>query len=484
MTVARAAAVGGIALVAILTVWLLLLRGPGGHEYTLIFVNAGQLVKGDTVQVGGRPVGSVESISLTRDNQAAVKVSVQAPYAPLHEGTQAVVRLTSLSGIANRYVGLTPGPSTNPKISDGATLGTDKTTTPVDLDEVFNTLDPKTRKSLQDFFRFSATQFHGKEEQQRLAYRYLNPALSTSSHLFNELNRDQPRLERFLIDSANLVTDLAQKRDDLAALVGNLNSTFRALGNQRAALAESISLLPGFMRQANTTFVDLRSALDDVDPLVNASKPVAPKLNRLLLQLRPFAHDARPTVRDLSRIVFQPGKDNDLFNLEHTFPPVTQAALDTKTRSIDFGGGPRSVGRVPGAFPTTVPALKNSTPLIAFGRPYTPDLMGWFDDFSTTGAVDAAGGYSRVLTIFNAFDALAATPVTVDLPDRAAEFTKSARTKQYKRCPGGAEVRASDGSNVLSLSQQKELDCTEHARASGIYPTNQPGPQSQDPVQP
>src|SRR6185312_2572751 len=128
MTVARAAAIGGIALVAILAVWLLLLRGPSGHEYTLIFVNAGQLVKGDNVQVGGRPVGTVESISLTHDNQAAIKISVQEPYAPLHEGTQAVVRLTSLSGIANRYVGLTPGPNSNAKLADGATLGTDKTT--------------------------------------------------------------------------------------------------------------------------------------------------------------------------------------------------------------------------------------------------------------------------------------------------------------------------------------------------------------------
>ena len=39
------------------------------------------------------------------------------------------------------------------------------------------------------------------------------------------------------------------------------------------------------MRLANTTFVNLRSALDDVTPLVDASKPVAPKLQQLLVQL-------------------------------------------------------------------------------------------------------------------------------------------------------------------------------------------------------
>ncbi len=57
------------------------------------------------------------------------------------------------------------------------------------------------------------------------------------------------------------------------------------------------------MRLANTTFVNLRNALDDVTPLVDASKPVAPKLRTLLEQLKPLAEDSVPTVRDLSNIV-------------------------------------------------------------------------------------------------------------------------------------------------------------------------------------
>ena len=52
------------------------------------------------------------------------------------------------------------------------------------------------------------------------------------------------------------------------------------------------------MRQANTTFVNLRSALDDVDPLVNASKPVAKKLKPFLDQVQPLARDARPDGRE------------------------------------------------------------------------------------------------------------------------------------------------------------------------------------------
>ncbi len=62
------------------------------------------------------------------------------------------------------------------------------------------------------------------------------------------------------------------------------------------------------MRQANTTFVNLRRALDDVQPLVDKSKPVAPKLQKLLVQLVPFARDSVPTVRDLANIISRPGR--------------------------------------------------------------------------------------------------------------------------------------------------------------------------------
>ena len=162
MTVARAAAVLALALVVALAAWLLLFRGGGGTEYTLLFENAGQLVPDNDVQVGGRRVGAVQSIELTDDNQAAVKIRVEEPVAPLREGTKATIRLTSLSGIANRYIALTPAPEQAKALDDGATLTTASTTPVVDLDQIFNTLDEQTRGDLQDVVKGFATQYSGK----------------------------------------------------------------------------------------------------------------------------------------------------------------------------------------------------------------------------------------------------------------------------------------------------------------------------------
>ena len=469
--VGRLAAIGAVVAAIVIVAILLFAGGGGGYQVKAYFINASQLVKGNQVEIAGSPVGSVDDIEITPQGQAVVSMTIEDKDAPLRNGTRAVIRQASLSGIANRYIDLEMPPgdsSTTGNIPDGGQIGIDHTTTAVDLDQVFAVFDPTTRKAVQDFFKNSASEFKGKEEQQRIAYHYLNPALSTSSRLFNELNRDSPLLSRFLLDSSKLVTALAEKRDDLSALIQNANTTFRALGDEKIALASAIHQLPDFMRQANTTFVDLRSALDETQPLVDASKPVARKLGPFLNQLRPLANDARPTVRDLSRIVFQPGPDNDLNDLQHTFPALKSTALDTKNRSIDLGTGPKNVGKVRGAFPETAEALKKSAPIIGFGRPYTLDFDGWADDFSITGSYDALGGFSRTFNVFNAFDAAPnATGGFVPLDQRFVNLQKTVRANQFKRCPGGAEEPAPDKSNVWSADEMKAMDCLESARATG-----------------
>ena len=39
----------------------------------------------------------------------------------------------------------------------------------------------------------------------------------------------------------------------------------RAIGDESASLQRALELLPGTLRKANTTFVNLRATLDDLD---------------------------------------------------------------------------------------------------------------------------------------------------------------------------------------------------------------------------
>ncbi len=438
MTLARGAVALGVFLVAVLAAWQFALR-DNGHQYTLIFENAGQLVKGDNVQIGGRAVGSVKAISLTSNNRAAVKVSVDEPYAPLREGTTAIIRLTSLSGIANRYVALSPAPGTSAQLGDGAVLDTSQTTTAVDLDQLFNALDPKARKDLQGLIKGFSTQYQGKATEAAESTKYFNPLLSSARRLVNEATADEGDLTRLLVSSSRTVTTVAEKRDDLSALVGNANATTGAIASENRALSEALALLPTTLRRANSTFVNLRSTLDDLDPLVAESKVATKDLAPFLRELRPLVRDAKPTIADLSTLVRRPGADNDLVEATRKLPGFQRIASP--------------------AFSSGTGALKKSQPVLEFVRPYIPELVGWFRDFGAGAAnYDANGHYARIQPIFNAFQlrdlptgqALVPLPVSQRL-DGLQQF-------MLRRCPGTASQIPPDSSAPFR-DQSGNLDC-------------------------
>ncbi len=427
-------------LVAILAVVLVVSAG-GGYQVKALFQNASQIVTGDQVEVAGNSVGTVSNIAITPSGLAELTLDITDPnYSPLRAGTDATVRLVSLSGIANRYIDLRLGPGNAPPIADGGTIRTQNTTSAVDLDQLFNTLNAPTRQGLQAVIQGSASEYAGQGAQAALAWQYLNPAIASTSVLFSEINRDTSQFTHFIVQSSGLLTTAAQRSADLGALVQNLATTTQALASQRTALGQSIQRLPGFMRLANTTFVNLRRALDDITPLVNVSKPVAPKLQRLLAQLEPLALDSVPTVQDLANIVSKPGPGNDLIDLTNLGVPLAAVTV----HSVQANGQLR-----PGAFPQTVIALNNSTPELAVARPYAVDLTGWFEGYTHPGTIDANGSSSRIAPVIGLLSSVAGAQVPI--PPGLAGFLFSflgtgvpggkplITTGQGDRCPGSME---------------------------------------------
>jgi phospholipid/cholesterol/gamma-HCH transport system substrate-binding protein len=432
---ARFAAVAGVIAGAVL-IALVMFAGDGGYRVEAVFNNAGQLVKGNQVTVGGRPIGSIESIELDDRSQAVVEMQIEDDIAPLHEGTTATIRASSLSGIANRYVELQPGPNDADEVDDGGRIGADETGAPVDLDQLFNTLDAKTRRGLQQVVQGSATYYGGRSEEASQSLKYFSPALSATSRLTREIVVDKEVFERFVTDTSKLVGAVAERRGDLAALVGNANATARAVGDENVALARTLDLLPGTLRKANTTFVNLRAALDDVDVLVAESKPATKDLAPFLRALRPLVADARPTIADLRELIRKPGANNDLIELTKKMPKLADL---TST-----------------VFPRTIRTLDRATPVIEYARAYTPDLAGWFTKFGQgASAYDANGHYARIQPIFSPFSLNDLPPPLGDVlsplgpgETRLSSFSSG----NFRRCPGGSVQPPPDGSAPVPVS--------------------------------
>ncbi|MGN6215824.1 MAG: MlaD family protein [Solirubrobacterales bacterium] len=424
-TPARIATIAALA-VAVIVLAIVLLSGGGGHKYTLLFQNAGQLVPDNQVLIGGSPAGSVESIGLTRNNLAEVHVEVEQE---LHEGTTAVIRATSLSGVANHYVSISPGPNSNPALEEGATLGLSSTTTPVDIDQFFNTFPPPVRKALGEFIRGNAAIYAGQGKNANNSYKYFGTALNRATAFARELNADQRLLSRFVVSSSRLSTAVAGRGEQLSSAISNANTAFNSIAGQTEAFDQTLRELPPVLRQSNTTFVNLRAALDDLEPLVNTAKPATKELAPFLAELRPVFQKLVPFTRNLKLVVHRPGKGNDAADLLATLPAVQQ--------------------RTSKAFPHSEAAIRAFQPNLNFIRAYTPDFFNAVGKLgAVSGYYDGNGHYVRAATA--AQNLFKYNPVTGALePITRAEqydaFGSSAPVR--RRCPGGATQPAPDGSN-------------------------------------
>ncbi|MBA2522103.1 MAG: MCE family protein, partial [Solirubrobacterales bacterium] len=399
-----------VALAAVIVAAVLLLTGASGSSYevTAEFTNASQLVGGEVVNVGGTPAGKVSKIELADNGNALITFSVDDQYAPLPAGTVAQIRSFSLSGVANRQVELTFPPEGTPgeEIADGGFMSRAQTISEVDLDEVFNTLDPETVSDFKKVIKGFAISFKGTADDANQGIKYLNPFLSTSRRTFSELTRDTPALEQLIVNGSQLTHTLAARRGDIASLVGNLDQMMNAIARQRTSLTTAIHQLPDFMRNFNTTAVNLRATLDDADPLVAASIPVAERLSPFFRNFRAAAADLVPTIRDLDVIIQDPGRNNDLVDLTKLQPSLAKIAVGPVRRN----GEKRQ-----GAFPESSTALHDSLDELAFFRAYQPELTGWFDDFGHSGITDANGGIGRIGTTFNTFSLGANDLPVIDL---------------------------------------------------------------------
>jgi phospholipid/cholesterol/gamma-HCH transport system substrate-binding protein len=424
----RIAGIGALAL-AVLIVAVLVFGGKSGASYHLVFKDAGQLVKGDQVQVGGVEVGSVTNIVLRKDYQAEVTIHVNGNLTPLPEGTTAQVRVPSLSSVTNRYVQLSLAPNSNHSLHDGATLPASATREVTDLDQLFNTLNPRTRRGLAQFIQGTAEQYAGSGKQFGESVEYFPPFVSSTTHFFSQLVRDQNVLTSFLVETAKAVTTIGARSEQLTDLIENANTTFKAIGDNQTQFAAGLKQLPVTLRQGNATFTELPPTFAALKELVDASKPTSKPLTVLFSRLQGLVTTANPAIHNFNLAISRPGSNNDLTELVKALPQLAKV-LTT-------------------ASPASVTALKESVPVTAFFGPYSPDLSGTLRTFGQGGAYyDADGHYARVTPILPDFKLNSEN--TLKPVASQGEAFENLKGGQLRRCPGAATQPAADKSSPFT----------------------------------
>ena len=419
--VARVAALGALALAIVLVVVILF---SGGDTYSVRaeFLDAGGLVVGDQVLIGPATVGSITGVGLSDNGQAQVSMSLDASAAPLHEGTTAHLYQNSLSGVANHYITLVPGPPDQPEIPSGGVITSDHTYSFVGLDQVFDAFDPLTRLGLRGFVRGNAAAIKGKALQANKTLLYLAPGLSAASDVTRELASNEPAFDGLLVQGAQALQALASRSAQLTQLVANTNATTAAIAGQSQALTQALQLLPGALVHTTSTFAGLNTTLNALDPVVAETKTFAKQLTPFAIDLRIFATASIPTLSNLSLLISNPG-GGSLTSLFAEAPKLEQVAAK--------------------AFPNLIQAMNDSQKQVDYLRYYTPDIASALGNIGQAGAYyDANGHYARTQPFFNAFGLNGANQLTA----KPAFARYQGLQVVHGRCPGGAVQPSPDGS--------------------------------------
>jgi phospholipid/cholesterol/gamma-HCH transport system substrate-binding protein len=421
--IARVTAVGALA-VAVVVLAVLVFQSGSSYTLRIDLQDAGGLVAGNQVMIGPANVGTVNSTTLTPTGQARVEISLDSTAAPMHEGTVAHVYENSLSGIANRYVVLEPGPSAAPTIPSGSVIGVDHTYSFVSLDQLFNTFDPPTRQGFRDFIRGEAASIQGRAPEAHQTLLYFAPALSSTADVTAALTKNEPAFDQLLVQGARAMQQLASRAQQLTQLVANGNAATGAIASQSQALQQALRLFPSTLTRSTTTFRGLNLTLDALTPLVIKAKPAVRQLAPFAAGLRALATVSLPTVAELNSLIgTSSGGTGGLLKLLHETPSLSRTAL--------------------AAFPRLIRQLNLSQPQLDYLREYTPDLVAALTNLGQiAGYYDSNGHYSRTQPVLVPF----ALDSSNRLQSRPAFERYNGLHIVTRRCPGGALQPTPDGS--------------------------------------
>jgi phospholipid/cholesterol/gamma-HCH transport system substrate-binding protein len=366
----------GIVLALALVVGLVLLFLPGKDSKTLVaeFPRAVSLYEGSDVKILGIKVGSVDTVTPS-GTKVIVKMSYDAKY-KLPSDAKAV--LISPSIVGDRFIQLTPVYKGGGVMADNARLGQDRTATPLELDQIYGSLndlsialgpqgvnksDGKGVGALTRLLDSTARNFGGQGAQFNETLQNLGKFTKTLADNKDELFGTAKELEVFvktlsdndttvrqfnnsLSDAADL---LAGEREDLAAALRNLGT---AMVKVHGFVKDNKDLLATNIRGLNKfakVIVKQRAALDETlkdapDALNNLALAYNPRTGTLDTRDNPEQATSSPATTLCAYLPQGPGTAANCAKITDALQLPRSGALRKPTGTRDVQYVDRSLG--------------------------------------------------------------------------------------------------------------------------------------------
>jgi virulence factor Mce-like protein len=246
-----------------------------------------KLVKGNEVRVGGFRVGVVdeidpESVAVAggrRRAVALVKLKLDKTVEPLAGNSRVEVRPRSALGL--KYVELTPGRSPR-KLQAGDTIPLRSASEPLELEDVFSTFKPRTRRDSQLATEGFGDAFAGRGASLNSAIRALNPFFERLTPAMRNLSDPDTELARLFPALGRVSAQVAPVARVQARLFTQMADTFAAIARDPRALQLTIEKSPPTLDTAVSSFRVQRPFLAEFADLSRRLRPAARQLPRSL----------------------------------------------------------------------------------------------------------------------------------------------------------------------------------------------------------
>jgi phospholipid/cholesterol/gamma-HCH transport system substrate-binding protein len=252
--------------------------------------------QGQTVRVSGVRVGDISGVKL-KDGRAVVTMSLDPQYKDLVH-TDATALLRPKTGLKDMFIELDPGTTRAPLANRGWTLPVGNTLPDVNPDEILASLDADTRDYLTLLVDGAGQGLKGRGDDLREVFRRFEPTHRDLARVNGLVAQRHRNLSRLVHSLGDLNDELADKSDDLAALVSSSSAVFRSFASEQANVTRAVGDLPAALRQTTDTLDRVERFAEVLRPAAVHLQPAVKALDRANHAVTPFATEATPIVRD------------------------------------------------------------------------------------------------------------------------------------------------------------------------------------------
>ena len=263
-----------------------------GYEFKVAFKDATQLYDQADVRIAGVSVGKVVSLSLDKGaNRTTATIQMDNKFAPIRRDTRAILRTKTILG--ETYVQLTPGAPHSPPLADGGTLPVGQVVNAVQLDQIFNALDPKTRQAFRTWQQQLAVAVKGNGQNLNNVLGNLPTFAADATDLLQVLDIQHMAVVNLLRNGTTVFAALSKSQSALRNLITSGEQTFATTAANNKAISATFHVFPTFLNETKATMARLQSFAQDTDPLIKELEPVATNLKPTLTDVRRLAPSLR-----------------------------------------------------------------------------------------------------------------------------------------------------------------------------------------------